>query len=132
MKKIILLNILALLVSASATAKVDSIKKWSGLKIGQIYQSDINLILDLSTNAEKNIPKNSEFKLIESSELNMIKVRLHKFHWLNCLDENHKEVELTLIKSNAMKGTVGVNLTKDCIVEVFIEKKDYNTVSFFK
>lgn len=114
--------------------------KWSEQNENQIFKLTqsikINIFNDKFEEVEHVISKDSKFELIEVSNLNMIKVHLHKYKISNCPSLiNETELELVKIKqpsgSDKIKS-VGVNLTKNCILEVFIDMEDYNSYSFLK
>lgn len=76
------------------------------------------------------IAKGSKVKLVEYSELSMIKVHLFKYKLETC-SQPSKESDLELIETSK-NISVGVNLAKECILEVFVELKDHNSESFLK
>jgi hypothetical protein len=102
---------------------------WSDLVEGSKYKLSKKINFQ---NIDSNIsfPKNTQLKLIETSELSMIKVHLYKYQILNCRHET-VESDLELVKSSR-EVSVGVNLVKRCILEIFVELKDYQTKSFLK
>lgn len=127
MKLILTMLILALSYSAFA----DTVA-WNAQELNRVYK--INKKIELQHDGETFIlPKNSYFELIEKSKLSMIKVHLHKYSISNC-PSRELETDLELIQVDQpdnIKTSVGVNLTKECRVEIFIDMKEYQTTSFF-
>lgn len=107
--------------------------KWNSLDKGKIYKSTQIIKLQLDESFFE-LPKGTNFELVEISDLNMIKVHLHKYKISNC-PSKRMETDLQLIsieKPNRRKTSVGMNLTKRCIAEVFIDMDEYNTYSFLE
>ena len=126
----IILSLLAVFISQVSYSNVTN---WNSQSIKTIYKSvrEISLHLD---DKKIVIPPNTEFELFEISELSMIKVHLHKYKINNCPFYS-TETDLQLVQiaqANDVKTSVGVNLTKGCHVEVFIDMKEYNSMSFLK
>lgn len=128
MKLLITMLLLAIGGSAFANSTL-----WDNQEVENTYKLTKKITLHFDD--EKFIlPKDTEFKLIEISELSMIKVHLHKYIITNC-PSNSMETDLELIsvrQLNRGKTSVGVNLTKGCRIEIFIDMKEYNTLSFLK
>lgn len=111
--------------------------KWSGLSVGETYRLGKELNLQTGSESKILLSKGSRVKLIESEDLDMIKVNFQRYQLENCENKNYKnlETELELInnkKSKKQTHSVGVNLSKGCILEVFVEKKDTSLESFLK
>lgn len=104
---------------------------WGRLELDRTYYASQSMTLHLDENTYS-IKKNTPMKLIEVSTLTMIKVVLHKFKINNCpATDLETDLELVNIPQNdSSKTTVGVNLAKSCILEVFVEAKDVQTLSF--
>lgn len=121
--------VLVLTLSISALAETVS---WSSQEINRTYKVNKNIVLQHNDGAIT-FPKNSYFELVEKSELNMIKVHLHKYNVSNCPSRS-METDLELIQVDQLDNSttsVGVNLSKGCRVEIFIDIKEYETMSFF-
>jgi hypothetical protein len=101
---------------------------WNNQKVGLKYSLKKKVDFQINENSIQ-FPKNTTVELIESSELSMIKVHLFKYKILEC-SKKDVESELELVESTA-ETTVGVNLVKNCTLEVFVELKDYKTKSLF-
>lgn len=119
--------IYSLLLGQSAFAAI----KWSDQELNSTYKlnKEITLYLD---DQKFVFAKDAMFSLTESSDLNMIKVHLHKYKVSNCPASN-VETDLQLIniiQRDRSSTSVGVNLTRNCIVEIFIDMKEYDTLSF--
>ncbi|MBT4791973.1 MAG: hypothetical protein HON90_10410 [Halobacteriovoraceae bacterium] len=106
---------------------------WKQQETKTIYKT--TKALELQTKHKKLIiPIGANFELYEKSKLNMIKVYLYKYKFSKC-DLVNTETDLELInlaQPNGSTSSVGVNLSKGCNVEVFVDFDDYNTTSFFK
>jgi hypothetical protein len=127
MKLILTMLILALSYSAFAETVT-----WSSQELNRVYK--LNKKFELQhDNGTVPFPKNTYFELVEKSKLEMIKVHLHKYTVSNCSSADI-ETDLELIQVEQPDNTttaVGVNLTKKCKVEIFIDMKEYETTSFF-
>lgn len=115
MVKLLLLLSLILLASNAARAS-----NWMSLNPGNSYQLK-NSVLSLKTG--------TRLKLVEKSDLVMMKMKLHKYKINNC-ELPQKETNLELVAINA-DISVGVTLAKNCILEVFVQEKDSKTETFF-
>lgn len=105
--------------------------KWDAQEVNTAYKLNQDIVLQMD-DQKYNIPKGTQFDLNEVSDLNMIKVHLHKYKINNCPSPN-VETDLQLIsirQNNRRKTSVGVNLTRNCIVEIFVDMKEYATFSF--
>lgn len=116
-----------------APAVFANVVSWGSQKSNNIYKSvkDLTLYLD---NKEYIISKGTSFELFEVSRLSMIKVYLHKYKIDSC-EASLAETDLELIKIKQLGKTdtsVGVNLAKECSIEVLIDMNDYQTLSFLK
>lgn len=78
------------------------------------------------------IKKGTRVKLIESTPLNMIKVQLHRYKISDC-SKKEVETDLAMVSVRGDKdAAVGINMSKGCILEVFVEKKDLNKESLLQ
>ena len=129
MIKFILLSVLTLVVQLSFGAN----SKWSSQETNKRFKS--SKLINLFLNDKKiELPQGTSFELFEVSDLNMIKVHLHKYKINNC-PSSSEETDLQLVdvdQGRRRKKSVGVNLTKGCVVEIFIDMEEYNTLSFLQ
>lgn len=78
------------------------------------------------------LSKETVFILKDQFPLEQIKVEFFKFKLKKCSNPNI-ETEMILIDPKQKDdNSVGVQITKDCILEVFVEFKDLYDQSFFK
>ena len=120
--------VFTLMFSISALASV-----WSTQKVSKTYKLKNEIKLTY-IDEEITIKKGTLLELVEVSELTMIKVHLHKFRLDKCSYRNiETDLELINVKQpNSSTTSVGVNLSRGCKVEVFIDMDEYNTHSFFE
>ena len=103
--------------------------RWENLRKGETYKLNQNLNLNQSgSNIE--FKKGTSAKLIEKEGLNMVDIELHKYKIDKC-DEQIQETELELIPANGEKASLGVALTSDCILEVYVEKSQAKEDALF-
>lgn len=122
MKQLIFFIMLVSATTASAAIN------WADQEIAKSYTSTMNVPLSLDGQSY-NIARSSMFKLVEVESLNMLKVYLHKYKISNCPSAN-LETDLELL--NVGGRSVGVNLVRGCILEVYIERPDYTSRSFLR
>lgn len=84
-------------------------------------------------NTNISFPKGSVINVIERAPVNMIKVEMFKVEVKNCqYPEVTSSLELyELPQTNGSKVIVGVEVSKGCKLEMFVELKDLNTSSLF-
>lgn len=112
--------LLSLFISVYSFAASNN-TKWRELKPGERYKLSQEIKFE---DSKFTIQKGTRLKLIESTPLNMIKVQLLRYQVANCEKQNlETDLELVPVKGNK-DAAVGVNLSKGCILEVFVEKKD--------
>jgi len=118
-----------LLLSLLSTFNLEAAQNsWSELKPGERYRLNQEITLQSKEKAI-HIKKGTKVKLIESTQLNMIKVHLQRYEVDDCIAESvESDLELVNIKGNK-QTSVGVNMSKGCILEVFVEKKDFQKQS---
>lgn len=125
MKHILLILLTVILFSHNSIAST-----WESISEGRSYK----LMQDLKIEDGKKelfLSKGTRLKALEVSELNMIKVNFQKYQVQNCPDETlETDLELVPVDIKGTKLSVGVNMTKGCILEVFVEKKDVEKASF--
>jgi len=126
------MKLLMILLLAIITVPIyASNANWGTQKINTKYNTikDIKL---MQNTVSITIPSGSQLELIEATELNVIKVHLHKYKISPC-PSSKQETDLELVEVeqlNSPDTTVGVNLTKGCRIEVFIDVQEYTTMSF--
>ena len=112
-----LLLLLSLIILASNAAHSSD---WMSLDAGKSYKLK---------NSVLNLKKGTQLKLVEKSDLVMIKMKLHKYRINNC-ELSKKESGLELVSVNS-ELSVGVTFAKDCILEVFVQERDSKKETFF-
>ncbi len=120
------------LIVASVSTQARSIK-WADLVESRTYKLDRELVLSYNKNSYK-VEANEELRLLDFRPLSMINVFLAEFKILNC-SKNEFSSEMILTNVDQPSGqeiSVGVDMAEKCILEVFIEKKDYNAVSILR
>lgn len=120
MKHIILLSLL--LGSFQAFASIS----WENQTLSATYSTSMTIPLALDSRSFR-IDSGTELKLIEIESLNMLKVFLHKYKVTDCPSRN-LETDLELVQVHGK--AVGVNLVRGCVLEVYIERADYQSKSF--
>lgn len=125
----LLILILSLVSMASASSATVN---WNSQEINRTYKLNKTIKLQ-HDDGFITIPTNTYFELYEITELSMIKVHLHKYNISNCPSQSMEtDLELIQVKQPGNSTTsVGVNLTKGCKVEIFIDMNEYQTNSFF-
>jgi hypothetical protein len=106
--------------------------RFADLVEGETYRVDRNIELEYAkTNFQ--ITKGQLLKLNDFKPLPMINVYLAEFDILKCQSPSlSSEMILIEIPQGQSKlVSVGVDLAFGCKLEVFIEKKDYNSKSIF-
>ncbi len=106
---------------------------WNSQELNSVYKSNKKIVLHLD-DKKFTLPAQTRFELVEVDDLSMIKVHLHKYKIDNCPSANlETDLELVSVPQNGSgKTSVGVNLSKGCKLEVFIDMKEYKTRSFLK
>ena len=122
MRFILLFSVLIALNAGAAQ------KSWDKLKTGERYKLIQNLNFQ-SKDRTFRIKKGTKLRLVENTSLSMIKVQLHRYKIDNCVEGDlESDLELVSIKGNK-DLSVGMNMSKGCILEVFVEKKDFKNKS---
>ena len=77
--------------------------------------------------------KGSVINVIERAPVTMIQVERFKVEVKSCqYPDITSELELyEIVQPNGTKTTVGIEVSKGCTLEMFVELKDLNTKSFF-
>lgn len=110
--------------------------EWAHLEIGRTYK--LNQSFELPIMGERSRPslsllKNEKFKLKDIMGLDMLRVSLFSFEFLNCPGYQLKtDMEIIPVKSTSPVVEVGAQLEINCKLEVFIENKDLMTKSLFE
>lgn len=106
--------------------------RFADLVEGETYRVDRNIELEYSKTNFR-IKKGQLLKLNDFKPLPMINVYLAEFDILKCKSPNSSS-EMILIEIEQPQTkvvSVGLDLAFGCKLEVFIEKKDYNSKSIF-
>lgn len=123
----------ASLVFLTAASSYGQNLKWADLVESRTYKIDRNIELSLNGKTQK-INANEELKLLDFRPLSMINVFLAEFKVLNCKNGNFAS-EMAIVEVDQPSGeivSVGLDMAKKCILEVFVEKKDYNAISIIR
>lgn len=107
---------------------------WNDLAIQEKYTLNQSFQLPQSERSSSliDIMQGDEVILSEIIGLDMIKVTLFKFNYLNCPGMELKtEMEIIAVNNSAPVIEVGALLEK-CSLEIFIENRDLMTNSFFE
>ncbi len=129
-KSILLILALGFIIDSYAAMNV----KWQSQRVKAQYRSNKKIVLNLENGKQISFPKGTSFNLVEVTPLNMIKVQLLKYKIDNCPSlESETDLELVKVKqTDSTTKSVGVNLTKGCTVEVYVEAQDFNSNSFLQ
>lgn len=119
MKYIVLIS---LLFSNFAFAK----SNWSDQEVGTEYKLDRSITLRVDE-SQYTLPAGTKFELVKKEALNMLKVYFHQYKINNC-PSSRLETDLELVQVGS--SSIGVNLAKGCIVEVYVDLPDYDSLSF--
>ena len=108
---------------------LNSKASWNSLSEGEVYfnKGDISLT---TQNGKLNLKRNQEvFFLTRVIDLSRLKVTLYEFQLQSCDDAKlQSDMELLLYENTEF----GIQLSKDCKIEVFIENYDLGHPSFFE
>lgn len=130
MVKLLLFLSLLYLISNGAQAAND----WSSLSPGEFYELKESLEISES---KLNLKAGTKLKLVEKSDLNMIKVKHFKYKINDCklygsAALNETAIELIPVDHLSNEGvSVGVNVAKDCMLEVYVQESDSKSQTFF-
>lgn len=124
--------LIVLLVALSAFSQTKELK-WSNLYQNQSY--NLSQTVNVSDRKEDfSIAAGTKIKLIESTSLPMINVQLFKFELPSC-PSNSLKTELELLEipqENKPAVVVGYDIVENCVLEFFIELKDFYSKSILK
>lgn len=107
--------------------------KWADLVESKIYKIDREIRLSYDKTSFV-INANDDLKLLDFKPLPMINVFLAELKILSCADPSFAS-EMILVEVNQPGGepvSVGMDMAKKCVLEIFLEKKDYSAVSVFR
>ena len=104
-------------------------RTWANISI----EDSVFLAKDLQiVNSELSFNRSARLKITEISLMEMINVYLFKAKAETCsLPEATSELELYYVSQSSGKTTIGIELLKNCILEIYVEKKDFRTTSLF-
>ena len=122
--KIFLITFLLLVTTSSFAARI-----WSSISV----EDNVYLVRDLKIqNSELLLEKSSKMKVIEISSMNMINVYLYKAKMESCpLPSETSELELYVVAQRQGQITIGIELLRNCSLEIYVEKKDHKSLSLF-
>lgn len=125
MVKLLLFLSLLFLISNGANAS-----NWNNLSTGKYYKLKENIEINKS---KLKLAKGTSLKLVEKSDLNMIKVKFFKYQINNCKAQTQETaLELVPIRQSLnQKISVGVTLAKDCMLEIYVQESDSKSETFF-
>ena len=123
--------IISLFLFSIFTAKAEV--QWNRQKVFTTYKLTESLKIKSDTKVIS-LKKDSNLELVEVSELSMIKVFLHKYKVTPCPNKKFvTDLQLIEVKQDEQDSiVVGVNMAKNCQLEVFIDVNEYNLKSFVK
>ena len=107
--------------------------RWADLVESRTYKVDREIQLNQNKNSFT-IRKGQEMRLLDFRPLPMINVFLAEFKLTRCGSSSFSS-EMILIEVEqpaAEPVAIGVDMAKKCVLEVFLEKKDYNARSMFR
>lgn len=112
------------LLSFQALANIS----WQNLSVNSTYSSNMMIPLNQGERSFR-IDQGSDLKLIEVEVLNMLKVYLHRYKVSDCPSPSlETDLELLLVHGKS----VGINLVRNCVLEVYIENADHQAKSFLE
>jgi hypothetical protein len=125
-----IVSTLILVISMSAHA---STLNWSALKINRIYS--LNQEVKLADDQyQLRLAVNSRLTLKERTFLDMLNVEVFKFDIGTSCPSRNMETDIELIDIKQPNGkliTVGIDLAEGCLLEVYVEQNDLNTLGLF-
>ncbi len=116
----------------AAQAKSQSIH-WADLVESRIYKTDREFSLS-SAESSLVIKAGTEMRLADFKPLPMINVFLAEFKVIDCKDDSFASdmIIVEIDQPSAQAVAVGVDMAEKCVLEVFLENKDYYALSMFK
>jgi hypothetical protein len=106
---------------------------WNNLKISKDYRTSraFSLYLD---DKEFLFPAEAKLTLKKVTRDNSIKVYIHRFKISICPGQTiESDLELLEIKQpQGIATSVGINLSRGCILEIFVDMDEYKTQSIIK
>lgn len=104
---------------------------WNKVEIEQTYKLSQTLKLTGPSNSFT-IPASTKLSLVDVSNLPMLKVKFHKYQLEKC-NFNRTNTDLELVNIEQPEGElkpVGVNISKGCTLDIYIDLEDQTTYSF--
>lgn len=104
---------------------------WSSISV----EDQVYLVRDLKiVNSNLTLPRSSKLRVTEITSMDMINVYLYKVRAESCPMPNEtSELDLYIynVPQNRGQITVGIELLRNCSLEIYVEKKDHKTKSMF-
>ena len=126
-------HIISIFVFVIAFNAQASTLSWSILQTNRIYT--LNQEIKLADDQyQVNLAAKSRYNLKERSFLDMLNVEVFKFDIGKSCPSSNMETDIELIDIKQPNGkmiTVGVNLAEGCLLEVYVEQNDLNTLGLF-
>lgn len=107
--------------------------RWADLVESRVYKIDREIRLS-HNKTEVAVSANDAMRLLDFRPLPMINVFLAEFKLLRCSNSDFVS-EMVLVEIEQSGGepvAVGVDMAEKCVLEIFLEKKDYNALSIFR
>lgn len=123
----------ALVISLSNVQAKTQNARWADLVESRIYKIDREFSLH-SADSHVKIKAGTEMRLADFKPLPMINVFLAEFKVLNCKDDSFASdmIIVEVDQPSAQAVAVGVDMAEKCVLEVFLENKDYYALSMFR
>ena len=122
------LVLITLIMISFANADVAA-RLWSSIAV----EDTVFLAQDLEIhNTDLLLPRTSRMRVTEVSSMDMINVYLYKVKAESCSHPSAtSELELYTVQQRRGQTTIGIELLKNCRLEIYVEKKDHKTRSLF-
>ena len=119
------ISLLILLSSVNAYA----VRTWANISA----EDQVFLVNDLAIkNTDLTFSRSSQLKVTEVTLMSMINVYLFKVKADDCgKPKAVSELELYKVTSSSSSTTIGLELLKNCQMEIYVEKRDFQTPSLF-
>ena len=126
-------SILFILILSVSTISFANTITWKKVEIEQTYILNQTIIVNTES-AQSKIAEGTKISLIEVKTLPMLKVKSHKYQLGQCTNSNlSTDLELVSIKQpNGNSHSVGINFTKGCVLDVYIDLDELEAISFLK
>lgn len=122
--RILIITICFLMVLPAFAART-----WTSIEAGdQIY-----LISDLQIkNTNLLLKRNSSLRVKEVVPMDLISVVMYKVQAISCPGPSlTSELDLYSVRQATGSVTVGIELTRGCVLEIYVENTDLQTLSLF-